>query len=248
MPSQRRQFLAAAGGLSIAGLAGCSSVSETLTGEKLQNQKAVIERFVTAVNENDIETVQESLRMWAAGGFTEGNIDQYTLEYGDLRRTTEGDGGATLKTDLTVTHDGEAQEEETAFHLEKYDKWKITSLLFGSGFVINGTVLAPPPVFLESSYDADATDSDETGVLTLRHGGGGVVPAAEMRISGTIVDPDDADPEIVTSGNTLAEATDRTLFSPSDELTVGVESEYQVNVTYSKETTDTVTMLDEFTP
>ncbi|QZX98572.1 hypothetical protein [Halobaculum rubrum] len=248
MPSQRRRFLAAAGSLSIAGLAGCSSVSETLGEEKLQNQKAAVERFVTAVNENDIETVQESVTTWAAGGFTEGNIDQYTLEYGELRRTADDDKSATIKTDLTLTHEEEMQEEETSFQLDKYDGWTISSILFGSGLFINGTVLAPPPIFLESSYNTDATGSDETGVLTLTHGGGGIVPAAETEFNGTIVNPDDVDPEIVTSGTTLAEATDRTRLSPGDELTVGVESEYQVNVTFSKENNDTWVILGSFTP
>ncbi len=254
MPSQRRTFLSTAASLSIAGIAGCSAATDSLGdaaggvgSQGLEDQKAVVDRFITGVNENDIDAVNESVRGWAAGGFTEENIDEYTFERGDLRRTNSEDGDATLKADLTITRDGDSRTERASFYLvEVTDEWWISELLVVGGFVIGDTVLAPPMVSIDSSYDRDATSSDSTGVLTLTHRSEAPIPTHRMSVNGTITDPDGADPDVTTVGASVREATGRSRFTSGETLTIGVEHEYQVSLLFTKAGIDEMVFLGEF--
>lgn len=250
---RRRQFLATIGGLSMATLTGCSAITDSLNEgspdgvgeESLEKQKTVIEQFVTAVNENDIETVNASVSGWASGAFTEDNIGEYSLELGELSRKSgdgpeqQGSGYDYFNTDLTIAHAGDTRTVKTdigVFATEEYGDWKVSSIQVteGKAFIIDGTVLGTPTVIFEGSYDGDATSSEDTGVLTITHMGGNTFPTTETTVWGTIVDPNDSSPDITTSEMSLKEATGNNTMSPGDSVTVGVESDYTVHVGYKK--------------
>lgn len=232
-------------------LTGCSASLKRLSGGssgELNAQKAVVDQFITGVNENDLEAVDESVGLWAAGAFTADNIGDYTLEREGLRRTTRERTYVMLETDLTITHEGESRTEEISFRLsEAREEWYIEQMLAVGGLIIGGERLGPPSVFIAAEFDSAVTSSDETGVLTVRHEGGGPLPARGLAFHGTIVDPEGAYPDISTNGVTVAEATQRSQFVPGDTLTIGVETEYNISVRFSKEGLDSVVFLDEFT-
>ncbi len=207
----------------------------------------MIDRFIAGVNENDVDAVDAATTGWAAGGFTGENIDEYTLERGDLSRTNSEDGRATLKADLTITHDGESRTDRTSFVVvDLVDGWGVDQILVSGGFVVGGTTLAPPMASIASSYDRNATSNEGTGVLTLTHESEGTLPTNEMSVHGTITDPDGAGPDITTDGAVVRDATGRSRFSSGDTLTIGVEHEYDVSVHYTKENTGDTVFLGEF--
>lgn len=232
-------------------LAGCSASLNRLNGggesSQLKPQKAVVDQFITGVNENDPDAVDESVGSWAAGAFTADNIGEYTFERGDLRRTTRERTYVILETDLTITHQGESRTEEVPFRLsEAREEWYIGQIFIVGGLIIDGEALGPPSAFMDAEFDSAPTSSDETGVLTVRHSGGGPLTAKGLTFRGTIVDPEGANPDISTDGVTVAEATQRSQFVPGDTLTIGVEAEYQISVRYSKEGLGSTVILQEF--
>ncbi|TKX75456.1 hypothetical protein EXE46_03140 [Halorubrum sp. GN11_10-6_MGM] len=111
---------------------------------------------------------------------------------------------------------------------EAREAWYIEQILVGGGLIIDEEPLGPPSVFLAAEFDSAATRSDETGVLTVKHEGGGPLSAKRLAFVGTIVDPEGSDPDITTDGATLAEATQRSRFVPGDSLTVGGDAAFAI--------------------
>ncbi|QKG91514.1 hypothetical protein HPS36_01135 [Halorubrum salinarum] len=251
MPYRRRRVLTVGGSLSLVALTGCSGGLDQLGGgsSQLEAQKAVVDQFVTGVNEDDLDAVDEAVGSWAAGAFTADNIGDYTFDRGDLRRTDRDETYVILETELTITHRGDSRTEAVSFRLsQSREEWYIEQILVVGGLIIDGEPLGPPSVFMDAEFDSEATDGDETGVLTVRHSGGGPLPARGTAFFGTIVDPEGADPDISTAGATIAEATQRSRFGPGDSVTVGVETEYDVTVTYTKQGLGKTVLLQDFTP
>ncbi|GGL37020.1 hypothetical protein GCM10009037_20640 [Halarchaeum grantii] len=242
--------MAALGGASATGLAGCSTgSSDPASSSSGDAEKAAIERFVAAVNEDDVETATASVSEWAAGGFTESTIGEYTLDYGTLTRLDQSRavvGDAAFQTQLTISHGEETRTEETVFGVSgsESDRY-IVRIDATGGLIVGGTLLGLPSAFLESTYDPSATSDADTGVLTLSHTGGGTMPADSVYVSGSIVDPAGADVDVSTDGAALSESTAYTRFAPGDDFTVGVNGDYTVSVSYEKESAGTA-IIDEF--
>jgi len=266
---QRRRFLQLSGVCGTAAIAGCVSDSpddpstsgsptETESGtapdddglsrEAGENSLTTpIERLWNSYNDEDIEGMQAVFHPDSSARPTEQGVSfQGEVTISSTTVLEQNDESAIVEATLTHETDTDRSERTDTYELRRYEgRWVIWSQRVRGGDAADGAV--PPQIAFAFEYDSGATDSSDTGVLTVTHSAGDTVDAARLSIAGTgIVDLDGVDVDVTAPDTNWSDATGAEEVNAGTSISVGVTSDCSVSVVWTAPDGDDSAILAEF--
>jgi len=209
--------------------------------------KAPVRAYWDAYNDNDLDAMREQIHPSSPNGPSESDVsfeETVTVESVDVR--TESEPNATV--DVRAKRGDQSESSLLVFQMrtERTENGLTWYIWSDDTFTDGYSGLKAPTPFFDYDYDRDATDSDDTTVVTVSNASD-PIDATLLSIRGTgFVNPAGASPEVTEGGTTWAEATGDQQIDFGDEVTIGVASGYEVNFVWEYEgVTSTVESFED---
>ena len=258
---QRRTLLHIATAALPTVLAGCANSSDDATPTANRTATATPTETPTPQTASVVAPIRE---LWTAynnenasgvtGAFhpdapNPPSADQLTFQ-GDvtIENTTVTEQTSTVATvvgTFTLDSGDMTETQEHTYDVRRHDgEWLIYTVDMGTGESSTSDI---PQISFAFEYDSSATADADTGVVTVTHEGGDTADATRLTIRGDgIITPEDAQPDVVVSGTTWAQATGDDSVVAGSDLTVGVSSDCRLSVVWESTEGDTSATLAEF--